>query len=280
MRRDDENGKFDRVGDAAKFRVERTPKELTLPLAEEVDRAAIAALHKVARHPVAKFFRGGGCADDNNTFWLEEGEEGWVHVNAILSQTCYNESGALKGKEVHMFDAKLVADSITAVRGLLGFVMVWLGFTKGMDALPAVVMLMLIDWTGDFVDGSLAKLSRHPRRTWIGENDLYIDLFVSLCLGIYLVSAGFVGLAFGVCYATAWALLLLRFGLDRNLLMLIQAPIYLWLILTALRLVPESGYWLVLWVLAATAINWKRFTREIIPHFLDGMGSIWRGRHS
>jgi hypothetical protein len=71
--------------------------------------------------------------------------------------------------------------------------------------------------------------------------------------------------------------MLWRFGLDKNLLMLIQAPIYLDFILIALRLVPESGNWLVIWVLVATAINWRRFTREIVPKFVDGMKSLWDG---
>ena len=179
-----------------------------------------------------------------------------------------------------MFDAKTVADLITATRGLFGLVMIWLGLTQGESTLPTVVVLMLLDWTGDFVDGGIAKRSRRPRRTFIGDSDLYIDLFVSLGLGIYLVSAGFVGLTFGACYVIAWTLLVWWFGLDRNLLMLVQAPIYLWLILTSLRVIPESGTWLIVWVLVATAINWRRFAHEIIPKFLEGMNSIWHGRRS
>jgi len=176
-----------------------------------------------------------------------------------------------------MLDAKMVADLITATRGLLGFVMIWLGLTQGEQALPAVTLLMLLDWTGDFVDGGIAHRSRRPRRTRIGDSDIYVDLFVSLCLGIYLLGAGFVGLTFGFWYLVGWMLLLWRFGLDRNLLMLIQAPIYLYFILTALRLFPESGNWLVYWVLIATAINWRRFSHEIVPKFIGGMRSFWGG---
>ena len=102
-----------------------------------------------------------------------------------------------------MFDAKLVADFITAARGMLGFVMIWLGLTQGADALPVVVMLMLLDWTGDFVDGTIAKRSRNPRRTWIGDSDIYVDLFVSIGLGIYLIEAGYVGQALGFWYILA-----------------------------------------------------------------------------
>jgi hypothetical protein len=176
-----------------------------------------------------------------------------------------------------MLDAKVVADLITATRGLLGFVIIWLGLTQGEGALPTVVLIMLLDWTGDFVDGGIAHRSRRPRHTLIGDSDIYIDLFVSLCLGIYLIGAGFVGLAFGFWYVIGWTLVLWRFGLDRNLIMLIQTPIYLYFILTAVRIVPESGNWLVVWVLTAVAINWRRFSHEIIPKFLEGMRSLWDG---
>ncbi len=179
-----------------------------------------------------------------------------------------------------MLDAKMVADLITATRGLLGLVMVWMGLMQGENALSTVVLFMLLCWTGDFVDGRIARLNRRPRRTWIGDNDLYVDLFVSICLGIYMIGAGFVGITVGVWYILGWMLALWRFGPDRNLLMLMQAPVYFWFIVTALRLVPESGYWLVVWVLAATAINWRQFTQDIVPNFIQGMTSMWRNRHS
>jgi hypothetical protein len=173
-----------------------------------------------------------------------------------------------------MVDAKMVADLITATRGLLGLAIIWLGIIQGSQALPMVVFLMLLDWTGDFADGGIAHRSRHPRRTRIGDSDIYIDLFVSVCLGIYLLQSGFVELTLGFLYLLGWGVILWRFGLDKNLLMLVQAPIYFYFILTALRVLPDIGSWLVIWVLVATAINWRRFTREIIPRFIAGMRSL------
>ena len=179
-----------------------------------------------------------------------------------------------------MFDAKLVADFITATRGLLGLVIIWLGFTQGEKALPIVAALMLLDWTGDFVDGTIAKRSRHPRHTWIGDGDIYVDAWMSICLGIYLVSAGHVGQAIGFCYLLGWMLILGRFGLEKNLLMLAQTPIYLWFVIVTLRLAPAMGNWLVAWVVVALAINWRRFSKDIVPTFLRAMASLGRGHHS
>lgn len=179
-----------------------------------------------------------------------------------------------------MLDAKLTADLITATRGLLGFVMIWLGLTQGADALPIVVTLMLLDWTGDFVDGGIAKRTRHPRRTWIGDSDIYVDLFVSIGLGIYMVGAGFIGLVVGFWYTLGWILIIWRYGLDKNLLMLAQTPVYLWFIMVSLRVIPEVGIWLLIWVLVALTINWKRFSQDIVPEFIDGIVSMWRGHHT
>ncbi|MCK6584371.1 MAG: hypothetical protein L6Q49_14845, partial [Anaerolineales bacterium] len=71
-----------------------------------------------------------------------------------------------------------------------------------------------------------------------------------------------------------------RFGLDRNLIMLAQAPIYLWFILVVLKVFPEMGYLLTAWVFVATAINWRRFSKDIVPDFIEGVSSMWRNRHS
>ncbi len=179
-----------------------------------------------------------------------------------------------------MLDAKFFADFITATRGFLAVVLIWLGLTRGAQALPIVVVLMLLDWTGDFIDGTIAKHSRHPRRTRIGDADLYVDLSVSIGLGIYLLAAGYTDTLIGFLYLIGWLITLWRFGLDRNLLMLAQAPIYLWFILVTLQVMPERGYWLVAWVLIATAINWRRFSKDIVPKFISGVASMRRGRHS
>lgn len=178
-----------------------------------------------------------------------------------------------------MLDAKLVADFTTATRGMLGFVMIWLGLTYGAEALPIVVILMLLDWTGDFFDGTIAKRSRNPRRTWIGDSDIYVDVLVSIGLGSYLISSGYVGFVVGFWYILGWILILWRLGLDKNLLMLAQTPIYLWFIIIALRVIPESGMWLVIWVLIALTINWKRFSQDIVPKFIHGIASMLRGHH-
>ena len=76
IRRDNENRKVNGIRDFAQTRVDRTPEQLALFLADEMDRAPISAGDEVARHAVTEFFRRGGCADDNDAFGIEEGGEG------------------------------------------------------------------------------------------------------------------------------------------------------------------------------------------------------------
>jgi len=176
-----------------------------------------------------------------------------------------------------MLDSKTLADLVTILRGLLGILLAWLGLTQGAAALPAVTMIMILCFTGDFVDGTLAHLSQHPRQTWVGNHDIQFDIFVSLCLGAFLIGAGFVSLQFAAWYLVAWVFVLWLFKMEYNLLMLIQAPIYFCFLWLAITLAPQSGFWLVLWIMLATAINWRRFSKQIVPRFVHGMQSIWNG---
>lgn len=178
-----------------------------------------------------------------------------------------------------MMDAKGTADLITTVRGVLGAIILWLGVTQGEQALSTVIPMMILCWSGDFFDGMLAKRSRNKRKTFIGDHDLQIDVFVSICLGAYLVLSGFVDILVGACYLIGWALVLWRLGMDRNLLMLAQAPVYLYFIVIGLQYYPLPGVMMVVWVVLATMILWKRFSQEVVPNFIHGIKGMWSHRH-
>ena len=176
-----------------------------------------------------------------------------------------------------MFDAKLLADLITVVRAMAGMWIAWLGLTRNEEALPVVALVMILCWTGDFVDGTLAHRSRHPRHTWVGDRDVNVDAFVSLCLAVYMIGAGHFNLLVGGAYLFGWTIVFLFAGNDRNLLMLAQTPIYLTFTLIVLQISPERGYLMVAWVATALAINWRRFSADMVPKFIDHMRSLWDG---
>ena len=178
-----------------------------------------------------------------------------------------------------MFDAKWIADLITTVRAALGVVMIWLGITQGEQALPIVIPMMILCWSGDFFDGMLARKSRNPRKTYIGDHDVQIDMFVSVCLALYMLFAGLASATLVIWYFILWAVIFWRFGLDHNLLMLAQTPIYLYFVLIGLRDYPSLGYLMVFFVLLVLVFHWRRFSQDVVPNFLKGVKSLWINRH-
>lgn len=175
-----------------------------------------------------------------------------------------------------MRTAKQVADAITLARGLIALGLVWLGLARPAQHLSMAVGLMILDWTGDNLDGAFARRAVRPTRTWIGDHDLEIDMLVSVGLLLYLVETGQVNLWLAVGYGLAWALAFWRLGIPRPLGMLFQAPIYAVFILLALIQAPVVGMWLVVWIAAAVAMTWPKFPREVVPGFIAGMRRAWR----
>ena len=173
-----------------------------------------------------------------------------------------------------MLVGKQVADLITTSRAILAIWLPWLGITRGESSLTTVVWVLILNWTGDALDGPLARRSSRQYRTWIGEHDLEVDVLVSIGLLFYMLGAGFVdllvlGIFFFLCGLIIW-----NYGFQRSLGMLIQAPIYGWFIWVAVHETPSVGVWLILWVLAVLILTWPRFPNEVILDFLTGMKEV------
>jgi phosphatidylglycerophosphate synthase len=175
-----------------------------------------------------------------------------------------------------MIVAKQVADLLTGFRVVLAFALPFIGLTYGADALSLAIWILFFSWVTDVLDGPLARRSSRQYHTWIGDNDLGVDMTVSLGLLIYMILSGFVTPLLGYLYIFVWGVYFWRSGLPRSMGMLMQAPIYFFFIWVAMTEAPNPGYWLVIYPLLITAITWPRFPQEIIPGFLEGMKQIWR----
>lgn len=167
--------------------------------------------------------------------------------------------------------SKRVADLITWSRALLLPLFMWLGFAHGQEALPAVVVLMILNWTGDSVDGVLARRGSAFVHTWIGDHDLEVDMAISGGLLGYLVAADLIAYQAAALYVLLWLLLFWRKGLTRSLGMLFQAPIYGWFIFVVIRDAAPYGLLILAWIAAAILITWPKFPKVIVPGFLAGM---------
>lgn len=171
-------------------------------------------------------------------------------------------------------NAKRIADTITAGRAIIGIILPWLGWVYGVTGLPTAVWLMLVDWTGDVIDGAIARHNRPIYHTWLGDHDLEIDILVASGLLVYLVFAGFVTPVLAGLYVFSWILILWLWRMPRALGMLCQAPIYGWFILMAVQTAPLAGRWLIIWIIAAIIVTWPRFPQEVVPNFLAGTRNL------
>lgn len=179
-----------------------------------------------------------------------------------------------------MFDPKHLADFITLARSLLALGLIWLGWSQSKDALGLAVYLMLVDWTGDVLDGILARRSRLNYHTWIGDHDLEVDLSVSAGLLGYMMLAGYIDWRVCSAYTLLWVLIFWHLGYIRSLVMLVQAPVYFWFIYIAIREPPYRGWWLIAWIAIILMITWPRFPNQVIPGFLESIRGITKGQSS
>ncbi|MFW9817942.1 MAG: hypothetical protein ACFFEW_18685 [Candidatus Thorarchaeota archaeon] len=177
-----------------------------------------------------------------------------------------------------MLVAKQVADLITTSRAVLSFVLAWIGIVQGQDGLVLAAWVMILDWSGDAVDGMIARRSSVQYSSWIGDHDLEVDMLVSVGLFVYMLVAGFWGLWQAGIYLLIWLLVFWRWGVASSLGMLFQAPIYGWFIWVALRDEFNAGLAMLIWIAAAIVLTWPRFPQMVIPRFLNGMRDVVDGK--
>ena len=169
-----------------------------------------------------------------------------------------------------MVSTKTVADLLTASRFGLAWLILWLGISAGADALPAAMMVLILAWITDLLDGPLARRDPSGRTTWIGDRDLETDISVSIGVLAYLTLAHYVAPSIAIGYGLICAALLVRFR-SRELGMFIQAPVYAGIIYVALHDAQVYGWLAVGYVLLVIVATWPRFPRVVVPQFLEGM---------
>ena len=167
--------------------------------------------------------------------------------------------------------AKQVADLITIARGFLLLFFPWLALTQGSRSLPWAAVLLAADWTGDVLDGALARRSAVKKQTWIGEHDLEVDMAVALGLLAYMLITGYMSVTIATLYLLIWVAYFIRSGMPRSMGMLFQAPIYGWFVYVALVHAISAGLLLSAWIVIAVILTWPRFPQEVVPGFLAGM---------
>lgn len=167
--------------------------------------------------------------------------------------------------------ARWIADSLTWLRAAIAVALAGLGLFWPAAPLGLVAALMLVDWSGDALDGFFARRGPPDAHSWIGAHDLQVDMLVAVGLLVYLAGAGWVNVWLAGGYLLVWAGVYWGSGRSRSLGMLFQAPVYGGLILLTLRSEPLAGGLILAWIAAMIVITWPRFPQEVVPGFLAGL---------
>ncbi|UCD37455.1 MAG: CDP-alcohol phosphatidyltransferase family protein [Fidelibacterota bacterium] len=84
-----------------------------------------------------------------------------------------------------MIRPKLIADILTFIRFFIALSIIFVSLTRGQDGLHTALLLLLLGWMTDTVDGQLARRDPGAKHTWIGDNDIIVDVLLALSILIF-----------------------------------------------------------------------------------------------
>ena len=90
------------------------------------------------------------------------------------------------------FVMNIIADVLTFMRGVFVFGILLLSMQQGIRALPTIVVLTILCWFSDILDGTLARKSDQP--THLGPFDLLVDVGLAIVIAVILVVFGMIPL--------------------------------------------------------------------------------------
>jgi len=169
---------------------------------------------------------------------------------------------------------KRLADLLTVSRFFMSLGIMTLGVLGGRETLSTVLMLVLLAWMTDVLDGPLARRACPPHATWIGEQDFPIDVFMVVALLSYLTAVGVVpwqGALVYLALATV-SVLCLR---EQAVALAFMAPVDALLLYTGWRFAPAETRLVLLYLAAMLVLDWRRFC-YVVSVFIEGMRKLLR----
>ncbi|MCS7222488.1 MAG: CDP-alcohol phosphatidyltransferase family protein [Anaerolineae bacterium] len=163
-----------------------------------------------------------------------------------------------------------LADLLTLLRVVVATWLVWMGLTQGAAALPQAVLVALVAWLGDALDGPLARRSRHP--TLFGRYDFVADVLLTWSALIYITLSGFLPIWLTIVYTILTTVAVIAFQ-RKAVMVLFMRPVDFTCGIVALTRSPEAG-WMLAATLAGLAVIYRRRLRDRALLWLRELGWI------
>lgn len=168
----------------------------------------------------------------------------------------------------------LLADLLTLSRVAAAGILLWLGSTRGASALSLAVLVVVLGWTTDQLDGWFARRSSTPTR--LKDCDFQVDVIFYAGILAYVVLAHLLPVwavaGFVVLACSAWLLTRRKAVV---VLCLRIVDVVCGVIIFAY--VPVVGLIVVAW-LVAIAVIYRRRLAERVPKWYGDLCGLWRGR--
>jgi len=165
-----------------------------------------------------------------------------------------------------------IPDLLTMSRGLIAVAIFSLGFV-GPGVLPIVLILTMVGWTTDILDGRIARKIQKPP-SWVGEKEFAFDMlmvFSGLC---YLVLSGLVPFLPAIIYVMVAAAFIAYFR-SKAVTMSFATPLVALPLVIAYFEAPTTFLWFIVWIVAALALDWKRF-KHVVLEFIENTKKLAR----
>ncbi len=167
---------------------------------------------------------------------------------------------------------KRLADVLTFSRLIAGFVLVVMGLVWGRQALVPAVVLGLLAWSTDSVDGALARRDPNWRPTWVGEQDITFDAALALGILAYFVLSGLFPAGFALAWVAVWAVLF-AWTRERSVLLLGLGGVDGMTLYALFRVNADLGWVVILWMVVVGFTDRRRF-RQVLAIFFGSAGRL------
>lgn len=171
------------------------------------------------------------------------------------------ERGLTRGKEL--------ADLLTLSRIFIAAVILVAALRRDEQLLVRVVLLTMVGWTTDILDGRLASADSAPRKTWIGDHEFVVDMLMVYSGMVYFMLAGFVPVFPFALYAI-FSAAIARIWMRKSYTMAVAAPVVAMPLIFSFIQAPFLAWVFLGWIVLALGLFWSRF-KELVRDFIKGV---------